>query len=348
MNKVAILTICSMNYGNRLQNYALQESLKKNGYQVDTLLRAELPKFDIRRYAHYFLKNDKATRFYWFNRKISWSKAVVSQKFVTDDLEDQYNCFVIGSDQIWNPEYDFNSELDYLPMVPSDKKISYAASFGVSDIMPEKKGNIAKGLSEISSLSVREKRAVEMIDELTGQKAELVLDPTFLLDKAEWSGIEAKPRGFSNKKFIVCYFLGEDKSFMPEIKELSENKGLPIINIRKTRLAIGPCEFLYLIHHAELVCTDSFHACVFSSIFETSFISYSREGKGPMMMSRLDSLLGFLNLKSRKRKNVSMEDALHCDFSGVAEKIHDEQVKSKKWLLDALFKNTQEGKKYED
>ena len=142
--KVGILTIQSVNFGNRLQNYALQHVLEDYGCQVESLRRDGSIMGPLSSKAKYFKKcmsllrhiNDRNSLFRAFNNSfINFSNGTVTKEYISPGLLDSYSCFVIGSDQVWNPDFVFNSELEYLPMVASEKKIAYAASLAVSRIV---------------------------------------------------------------------------------------------------------------------------------------------------------------------------------------------------------------------
>lgn len=287
MKKKGILTINSLNIGNRLQNYAMQTVLEKMGFYVETILREKSMSRSIKQVLRAKLLADKYTKFYDFNKTIHWSRCIVSNKFVTDKLEDKYDYFIVGSDQIWNPTFSFSSALDYLPMIDSSKKISYAASFGLSTIPDKFKDMVKAGLTSFENLSVREESGVQIIKELTGKDADITIDPTLFLDCNEWRKI-AQPVCLDsvNRKYILKYFLGRCDENV--IGQLAKEFDYDVIDATCKELPIGPAEFLYLIDNAELILTDSFHASVFSLVFKKPFIIFDRLG-GENMTSRLDT-----------------------------------------------------------
>ena len=317
MKKVGILTIVSLNLGNRLQNYALQQVLESKGFNVETILRKkENKKNKLKMYIRFLLKRDKYSSFFIFNRKIRWSKCVVSKEYTTPDIGKKYDYFVIGSDQIWNPEFKFCSELDYLPMVDKYKKLSYAASFGVSKIPKEREQEIGNLLNGLSHISVREQSGVEIVKQVANKEASLVLDPTMLLDKSEWEKIEKRPAKCATKKYLLMYILGENK-FYDKIKEIAA--------------------FVYLIHHAELICTDSFHASVFSILFEKDFITFERANTD--MASRITTLCDTFGLQNHFFSNYHFEydKVRNTDYSMVNKILEAERVKGYQFLEKILL-----------
>ena len=161
MEKVAIVTIESFNYGNRLQNYALQEVLKSMGYVVRTVHRIYEPK-TVKIYVKRMVQNvlqTKAAKFRKFDKKIEFSNVVLKRDEYPIGLEDRFNYFIVGSDQVWNPHYDFVAgKCDFLTFARNNQKISYAASFGVNEIPYERKFEFAEYLKNFKAISVREKQ----------------------------------------------------------------------------------------------------------------------------------------------------------------------------------------------
>lgn len=286
--RVAILTIQSDNFGNRLQNYALQTVLKGLGHDVESLRRDGGLKGFIKQGARMSKlasrliegKDAKKAAFWDFDRKhLSFSTKKVANGCVSRDLVSSYDCFVIGSDQVWNPNFPFNSDLDYLPMVPAARKLAYAASFGVSRIENNRE-RIAELLNDVGSISVREKAGASIVHELTGKTPPVVLDPTLLLGAEGWVRVARMPKRFAcNRPFVFKYVLGKDVN-AERIAELAYARGLEIVDAFDVSLGIGPAEFVWLIAHSELVCTDSFHASVFALLHHKPLAIFERVSGG--------------------------------------------------------------------
>lgn len=172
----------------------------------------------------------------------------------------------------------------YLEFIDESKRISYAPSFGFTAFPPEDIEQHRRGLMRMHALSCREQEGCELIRELTGREAQKVLDPTLLLTANEWPEIEKKPSFKIPNKYLLQFFLGEvTPEYRAEINRIAAARGLQILNINdKTdpkHYAIGPDEFVWLVHHADTVCTDSFHASVFSIIFERNLRVFRRKEK---------------------------------------------------------------------
>ncbi|MDM0859162.1 polysaccharide pyruvyl transferase family protein [Clostridium perfringens] len=363
--KVAILTITNgENYGNRLQNYAVQQVIKSFDMEVETIpnfTNQELPKKTIfKEYVKRYLTNIYVnTNFFnieklnnvlrnlkfknFTNKYINQSNFYISSKKIPTDISSRYDYFVCGSDQIWNPEFYFNSNIDFLTFANKEQRVAFAPSFGISELPKESKEDYKQWLNGFKYLSVREKAGANIIKELTGKDAEVLLDPTLMLSRDEWISIAKKPKLKENinKKFILTYFLGEKSNKMKEkIKNIAINNDLEIINLLdisdKFKYSIDPSEFLWLMNNCSLMCTDSFHGSVFSLIMKKPFIVFERIGKETSMNSRLENLLNLFNMMDRKSEDIKEKDIFNIDFSKVDLIISNEKKKTISYLKKAL------------
>lgn len=323
--KIGIVTITELsNFGNRLQNYALQTILESMGNTVETIpnyiiyrdmrkpvwkgkqfikgcLKIALRK-DYRTLAE--LKKMKPFDDFdavYIHKAANYESTI---DFITPNMNENYDRFVAGSDQIWNPYFTFNFDFEFLKFADKEKRIAYAASFGVEQIPDTKKTYFQTALKEMHAISVREHAGKRIVSRLIGREVPVVLDPTLLLTKEDWMKIEKKPTWKDNQPFLLFYFLGnveEKKRMMRQIEakhpEYTECSVIDIHNPADLkRFCIGPCEFIWLIHHAKLMVTDSFHGSVFSILMETPFISAKRKDNNVSMNSRIESLFCLLEL----------------------------------------------------
>lgn len=310
--KVAIITLFgNFNYGNRLQNYALHTVLERDGHAVRTIW-ADTNTSAIKRYLKKYIERSK--KFYHLKRlkEITREKAfdrfternIPTHLFHTKDgkiplsVNEEYDAFIVGSDQVWNPLFwrdsDDSSELYNFFLGFSElRNISYAASFGI-DAVPERwKQRMQPLLKKFDYVSVREKSGCE-ITGMLGVQSEVALDPTLLLRADDWRKIEEGV--VKEKGFILTYFLGEEqRSVVEEIERVSKRRNLKVINLYDEKSQFyrcGPEVFLELIDKAEIVYTDSFHATVFSMIFHTTFAVFNRNHANRSdMSSRIRTLL---------------------------------------------------------
>ena len=337
--RIGIVTIQSSNNGNRLQNYALQSALLSLGHSAESIRRESFGvQKKVKRILRRLIKHDRQSRFILFdNSFIIFSKCILSTNFVTNDIADCYDTFVIGSDQVWNPNFDFNSQLDYLPMVSRRKKIAYAASFGVNEIV-ENREETAKLLNEINSISVREEAGADIVHTLTGREVPVVLDPTLLLGPADWEKVSVKPEKLDcDAPYVFKYVLGDDVNDK-RIAALAASHGLEVIDAMDDALAIGPSEFVWLIAHSELVCTDSFHASVFALLHHKPLAIFGRVSDDADMSSRFDTLCSSFGLVGHRSSEDSFGDEaiFGTDWDDVEARLAALRDSSLSWLRGAL------------
>ena len=309
MRKVAIVTIISHNYGNRLQNFALQETLKFMGMKVKTVAfkKENLLIKDLKSRIKAMLVFLKPVyrKVCWdrFDRNISFTRQTVADK----RLIGKFDYFVAGSDQIWNPMFSFNSDREYLTFAPSDKRVAYSASFGVNELDENIQADCAKKLEGFKAISVREHSAAKLVNKLCGKDAPVVLDPSMLITKERWEKLSKKSKLKMKEPYVFKYILGiRNEAYDKMIDIYAKSIGAKVVDItlpdKEMQYAIGPYEFLYFLAHSEMVFTDSFHASAFSILFHKQFYVFERpveDGYGEMS-SRLDTLFSTFELGERR------------------------------------------------
>ena len=357
------------NYGSVLQASSLYRFVQNAGYNVDFiqyypkngLVKEYIPPF-IKRclnkikmipYKNYC--SEKRSRLFWdfVNKRTSVSQKCVSYPEL-NDLNDKYSAFICGSDQIWSPLcYDENYFLTFVKN--NSRMIAYAPSFGSAHIQNENiRKRIAEHVSRFNHLSVREQQGAKLIKELTGQDAKVVLDPTLLMNSQEWDMYADTDTALKikDKKYIICYFLGESGKYMGYVKNLSKRTGMPFfvipITVKQKKsgnavpFEVGPQEFVSLIRNAAYVCTDSFHGMAFSINYNVPFSVFKRFGDNDPknQNSRIISLLDILGLSNRlvnyNSKNAYKAD-LSCDFSDANERLAQLRSSSADYLRNALY-----------
>lgn len=256
----------------------------------------------------------------FYNTNIKHSDFTLNLNNIPTDKLSGFDFFSVGSDQVWNPTYPETSEIKFLTFANDNQKVTFAPSFGISELPDFTKEYYAKWLSSFPMLSVREDRGAQIIKELTGKDATVICDPTMTISKKEWEAFEAKPSFDTTTPYALTYFLGnESNKYRKYINKVAKDKGLNIINLFDLREAehyiTGPAEFIYLIHHADAVFTDSFHAAVFSILFKKDFVVFDRIEDGRSMSSRLKTLLSKFNLSDRMFDSMRKRDFSNIDFS---------------------------------
>ena len=225
--KIGLVTLFGYsNYGNKLQNYAVQTLLEKRGHTVETIIY--YPNFykqifiNICKIFAGFLHVASYRRFYNFYR---FSRKFIHVRYVRDmeelsRLSASYDLFVVGSDQVWNP-YLRKKQRDFyfLQFVENEKRACIAPSFGIEEIPDEFQEMLKNYINTFPVLSSREKEGVSIIKKLVNRDAWHLIDPTMALSKKEWMTI-AKVVELPGRPYILKAFLG--KTTVKRDKDISE------------------------------------------------------------------------------------------------------------------------------
>lgn len=347
------------NYGTRLQNYALCHVLNEYGLTVKTIslhsrmdaiksfakrMIATVP-LNVRKHQIYRAELCKQRVFNEFNKKLCLTEVNVKD---LRTLDYSNACGLAGSDQIWSPTHLRNNprdkELFFLEFLPKEKRFSYAPSFGVSSIPTDMENEYRQALSHFANLSVREQAGQEIIHRVTGQSATIMPDPTFLLSRAEWQNISPiNQNKFTTKKYVVKYFLSEhSKAVHDAIQVFRDDHSIDIIsiagnNVKQDDYLVSPDEFVALIRNASYVFTDSFHAAVFSIIFNIPFIVFQRTDV--KQISRIKTLLNTYSLPQSLTtdNNLKFESIFQTEeFSFANETMREERRRGKNYLKTIL------------
>ncbi len=369
--KVSIITRHAIpNYGSILQSYASQKTFENLGYDAEILnyIRYdERDKESVISNCHIpkdGLKN-KIKRFIYFclqypnSQKMNKTFEKFQKKYLrlsnttygsVEELKRKLplaDVFVTGSDQVWGKigpvEYD---PAYFLSFVPENKhQIAYSASFGKTDLNDELTKELDNLLKNYNSILVREKSAVDIVEQYTNKSAKHILDPTLMLDQKEWDAL-CEPTGLEGTDYIFVYQLHHNKEMEDYITRIQKETGLPVYRAHPSIFyALKPGHFIHLptpgqflsyIKNAKYMVTDSFHGTVFSIIFNKQFIDIIPELTG----TRIYSLLEMINQENRILKDMN-------DFSWMDKMIDYTYVNKiieakKKETLDALVSSLNE------
>lgn len=338
--KVAVITRHAItNYGSLLQAMATQKVIEKMGHTCEiidyvrndesyqqhekTLLKRK-PNWNnnpIKRMLYLALRQPESIlagrKFEKYRKKyLKMTKRFSNAEELKQETIDA-DVFVTGSDQVWGPVEDGTYDSSYcLSFVPKGKrKISYAASFGRTELTKEKEEYFHKWLSEYDAIAVREDSAVGVIKQM-GLEAEQVIDPTLLLSATEWKKYMAQ--GIA-EKYILVYQLHNNPKLGKYAKKLAKEKGLPLIRIsasfhqitRPGKFVWCPTigEFLAYINNAECMITDSFHGTAFALNLNTSFVEVLPNNNTGTRNVSILNLTGLSDRILRDINDVSLAEA---------------------------------------
>ena len=368
--KVALITLHNVkNYGSALQTYATQTILEKlncevkviNYYRKDlienNLLETRINSSKVfskncitKVIGRLFLKSSikkQSEKFNDFlNKYIHLTKKYFSNEELKSDLPIA-DIYCTGSDQVWNSDWNNGIEKTFfLDFVPDDKKrISYASSFGKEKLNEEEKAITKEMLEKYQYISVREKSAKKIIEDLGIKNVEHVLDPTLLLNKNEWEELKVDIK--HKEKYILVYQLNtKNPEFDKYVKNLSKYKKIPIVrvsNVSYQRYKYGKfvnCptveEFISYFLNAEYIVTDSFHATAYAINFNKKFLCIFPK----KFSTRLQSILDLTGLQERRVLDFNKLDIIdnQIDYEKVNRIIDDERLKSINYLKKAIGK----------
>ncbi len=304
----------------------------------------------------YDVTNRRQKAFENFNKhQIPHSEKVYDRHNIID-CAPLYDAFITGSDQVWNLAWYFKAF--FLDFVPSDKtKISYAASISMSGLSEEQKLIFKSSLKDFDAVSVRERSAIDLIKDLSSVPVTETLDPTLLLEKSDWDKISSER--FIDEDYVFCYFLGDSKENRKLAKQYARKNKLRLVyiphaggwlkyadkNFGDIKLFDAtPNDFISLIKHAKCVLTDSFHAVVFSSIYDKEFFVFNRD-EDDNMSSRITDITSMLGSEdrycpSKERMNIKyLNSAVPIDFSKGKALLEAKKQRSIDFLKDSLSKN---------
>lgn len=375
--KVGILTHpLETNYGGLLQAYALQTVIRRMGHDVYTIdrhnkgARSILPRHIlglIKRYFRRYVQRNPNVSTSWnahltmkekdilgkntwkfVQKNINITSRVWSHELKDIDEKYQFDAYVVGSDQIWLPNYCPNSFLDF---VKRDNviKCSYAASCSCASWSPELTDACRQLARSFKGLSVREKDLIEFCRKEFGCAAQHVLDPTLLLDKEDYlTVVDTNVKG---DDIIFSYILDDTQEKRSLIEKVSKHYGVGVAWVNADRpyykrndVDINECIFpsvdnwINNLNNARFVITDSFHGMAMSIVFKKPFIVIANKKRG---LSRFESMLGLFGLESRLILNVNdftEEHLLAINYDNVYDIIKSKRKESIEFLNTMLSK----------
>lgn len=252
------------------------------------------------------------------------------------DME-SFDYYISGSDQVFNPAQE-SFMAYYLGFSKGKgKKVAYAPSFGISVFTEEITTKILPLLKDFDVLSCREQTGATYISRIINNQTPVVLDPVFLLPKAEWENQAVKPHNKDKYLFVYCLTLGKSAVLQSMAEEVAKKENLKIVTIgntssvlfRRHENIVGPLEFVGLIMSAEIVVTDSFHGTSFSLIFGKRVLSYIANKK---VAARIETIMKIFGRESDVIYDIdNYEYSQEQSFS--SPDIHEKKIEESKLFL---------------
>lgn len=359
MKSILLVTLQSDNFGNRLQNYALQHQLEKMNCSVYNIVNTNPNNYNF--YVRIKLRIKTILGFLgvkkYYDNKVEYirhksfdkfNRLHIHQRLYTDtysniSIKQKIDVGIVGSDQVWHNWSKTKEELNYyyLTFLEKNKRVAYAGSFGFEGENIPDVNMHSNLLREMRTVSCREKTGCDIVYSLTNKYPTLVLDPTLLITQNEWLQLEKEPKRKPSGGFVLIYMLGDktDRFSLCLNKVLMENKDLLIIDILDKSgewYYSDPQEFIWMVNNASYVITDSFHAVVFSLIFHKDFFVLRKfySGVEDKMFDRIDTLLDQVEAKTCIFDEGSRLKSY--DFNKFDIKIRSLQSKSLEYLNEII------------
>ena len=375
--KVSVITLHTVNnYGSVMQTYATQKVFEKLGCDVEfvdywrksntpdecakrlldssTMKRLKpiwgLNPFTIKltvKLLKIFVTNKESQMRKFIRERVTLSP---TSYYSIDDLKDnppEADIYVTGSDQVWNSIWNQGLDrayfLDYAPV--GKPKVSFSASIGRSELERDEMVEMYELLNQYDAISVREASAVQILRDM-GLEAQLILDPTLMLNREEWIEIGKEPRG-RKTPYLLIYQLHINPNIDLYADTLARAKGWEIVRIglsRSDKKKIGTTcmntsvpEFLGLFSHAACVLTDSFHATAFSLNMGTDFISVLPNSFG----TRIESITELTGTKDRILSSYDDLSIADCEINKeqVQNILRQEREKGYAFLRNSINRN---------
>lgn len=334
------------NYGAVLQAYALQHTLEKMGVDnefvsIDMGKKVKAEETSDRRLMAFAKKiqmeSEKRSALFKQFRENYFKCSPYYGMNEMQKLDEDYDLFFAGSDQIWNFQIPDTDGRYFLPFAVKAKRYSYAASFGGNELPAKMEKWCTEELKKFEKISVREESGKELVERLTGKEAVVSLDPTLLLSSDEWKELTHE---VNEEPYLLLFLLKYDEAAVKRAKEEAEKRGLKLRVVTAAFIPqlgfdpwskVGVNDWLSLFRHAECVITNSFHGVVFSIMFGRLFTVARLQGELSSRNGRIEELLTKAGLSE------CMEDIPEAiDYQAVENRLADMRVASLEYLKGAI------------
>lgn len=328
--KIGIITwFTGSNLGTSLQAIGLQRYLRSEGHEVQ-IINYEVDSPDMKQKRSFWHKITDQPQKYamkyatWkykteiANRDQKIKDAVITNCILTDRIYNEaeliavcnsFDLLICGSDQIWNPNwYHRFYYADYDEI--KTRRVSYAPSMGVNFISEELKEKIKRSINKFDKVSIREEKGAKLLAPYTKEEPMVVVDPTFLLNSADWEKIFPKKHKENFPKgYVLSMFLTDKREHWKAACSFASEKGLRHVIIPycgfsymqhgEVHANTGPEDMLEFIRGAQYVLTDSFHITAFAIIHRKQFYTFQRfqENQFTSQNSRIGNLLKIAELE---------------------------------------------------
>lgn len=377
MKRIGIITWYWGNYGSILQAYALCEYLSMQGFDCEVVRHHVNGDFRTQvryRLSHDSLssnaaniknkaagmiygriqKDERAERMRTFERFVEENLRLSERAYTNQDYTEctDYDAYICGSDQIWNPSFTFLSPFYWLAFLPEGKDaIAYAPSLGTAEFGNDDRETVKRYLLRFKAISTREENSGKMLETIDPRiRVSHVSDPTFLPGADFWKSKVKSTK--SEKKYLFAYLIKGNDRQREYIEAVARERQLELVTypylenhrITKSERTWGdvrcfgddPFDFLTKIYNAELIITDSFHCSVFSLQFRKDFYALKKCGDTTGQFNRIEQLLKACGMSGRMISEDKPFRRAETDFDASDRAIAALREESRAYLDRAL------------
>lgn len=346
--KIGLITLYNNNIGSALQCYATQRFLQSVGVDCDLLniplpiFKMEQRAFLLMGLATRIIRQPIEIKRFWTkikknaanNSRLTKQSSTEIKRFIHDNIKihfctkkdykliiGEYDYFFTGSDQVWNGERIEYLNYYFLRFAKEKQRIAWAPSFGTSKIAKYNERIYKKYISEFNALSVREHSGKEILEHLVDNEVTVLSDPVCLLNRTDWENLaEHSDIKIPESPYILLFFINRpSENALKNINEFLKSSCAKLTAITFAyryddilddciHFDGGPADFIKMIENAKIVCTDSFHASLFSVIFHINFFVFDRTYNSANQSTRITDLLRFVGLENHFNTALSLEN----------------------------------------
>lgn len=366
--KIGILTFHrAENFGATLQCYALQRFLQTNGFDVQIIdyrcksiemsyhiynprillsrknIFASLKAY-LKRYTNLADRNKRKEAYHSFWRENYNLSPMAIKGTIKKEMD--YDIYITGSDQVWNPHLTGGINPNYFidfPIRKHAKRIAYAASseHDPKGILYKNHKEIGALLDKFDAISVREQFLKDELSRYCSKDISICLDPTFLLQQEDYKRICSNTK--RRHKYILVYHMTYSPSSVSLAEQLAKEKGAEIIEVyggytrnntpQRCKTCTGPSQLLDYLINAETVITTSFHGLALSLILEKDVHVINHKSN-----YRQQNLIDLADIRFRLVEDIkSYDHTIPINYTKVRNKLSKEIEKSKRFLLDSIL-----------
>lgn len=340
--KIGLITFHdAINYGSNLQTYGLYKKVLDLGYdceiidyQCENIRKREFPKpikWTLRGLAHELLFERKFRKRYRITHEFLL-KMKMSKKFFRDTIQEAdqlYDKYLVGSDIVWGLDITGGDTAYFLDFVTDgNKKVAYASSIG-NPWSNEEKRIVKPLLRDFSRIAVRENESADWVEELLGNRPDVVCDPTMLLSADEWKRMVSDK--YKNDKYVLIYFDTPNGDCLRSARIYAKRYGLKVYRIglghhvkgMKWEMPYSIEDFLSIIYYAQNLFTSSYHGILFSVYFNKKFTYFNS-----VHASRMNSLADIIGIGCCNGAGQDILNMPEIDYTAVNKTVEEYREKS--------------------